>query len=500
MKDSWDAGDLVDLFLKHGVEHEIGFCDLYPPTQKCLDPHCLGGQKGPQHQELLDLCGYCAVLFTRNFGPLPVWLYSAKCPHKLSYTYTILTPLTLTVLIGCGARYYPNYYIYNGTHTYYLRIPYAIHVTMHLYVESSLCERFANSMVFSHCCACDGSACKNTTQNTPLNTGSLQYRITELLAVYLICDFHERLDILILSNTPHPDCLHEALEARNITMVGPGQKLWNHACEQCCTTEERDNSVFGHPCCAHHDCQQPLPTQQAKYCAEHSWEGNICCITSCDRTIEAGFQTCNLPDHRSMEKHGIEEHSAMFQLQKRLERRKVALINNSMPFSEQDTDPLTAMAHDDTVEMEASAVCAEKSEMGNVKLRARFGCSRTHSEQLCVATCGVVLGRATFYGSEAVNGVCQHITRLQDQHFRTCALPVDVFHIKSKHKESDNFCGQHCNLVLFQELMVDGKWRFNSSAAKMTNTWFGGFHSIVQEMRRDRVACYQIPCLYLLGK
>ena len=34
--------------------------------------------------------------------------------------------------------------------------------------------------------------------------------------------------------------------------------------------------------------------------------------------------------------------------------------------------------------------------------------------------------------------------------------------------------------------MVGGKWRFNSLAAEMTNTWFGGFHSIVCEMRKDR--------------
>ena len=96
--------------------------------------------------------------------------------------------------------------------------------------------------------------------------------------------------------------------------------------------------------------------------------------------------------------------------------------------------------------------------------------------------------------------------------------------MKSKHKESDDFCGQHCNPALFEELMVDGKWRFNSSAAEMTNAWFGGFHSIVREMRRDRydffldemirrrnnmivhglmsrrVACYQIPRSYLLGQ
>ena len=104
-----------------------------------------------------------------------------------------------------------------------------------------------------------------------------------------------------------------------------------------------------------------------------------------------------------------------------------------------------------------------------------------------------------------------------------CALPVDVFHMKSKHKESDDFCGQYCNPALFEELMVGGKWRFNSSAAEMTNAWFGGFHSIVREMRKDHydffldemirrrnamivrslcargVSCYQIPRTYLLS-
>jgi hypothetical protein len=34
-----------------------------------------------------------------------------------------------------------------------------------------------------------------------------------------------------------------------------------------------------------------------------------------------------------------------------------------------------------------------------------FGRRRTHNEELCVASCGVILGRATCYGSEAPNGV-----------------------------------------------------------------------------------------------
>ena len=59
----------------------------------------------------------------------------------------------------------------------------------------------------------------------------------------LICDSHDRSKTLVLSDSTHPDRLHEALEARNIAMVGPGQKLWNHACDQCCADEERSEGT-----------------------------------------------------------------------------------------------------------------------------------------------------------------------------------------------------------------------------------------------------------------
>ena len=38
---------------------------------------------------------------------------------------------------------------------------------------------------------------------------------------------------------------------------------------------------------------------------------------------------------------------------------------------------------------------------------------------------------------------------------------------------------------MFPDLIVNDKWRFNSSAAEVTNAWFGGFQSIVREMRVD---------------
>lgn len=72
-------------------------------------------------------------------------------------------------------------------------------------------------------------------------------------------------------------------------------------------------------------------------------------------------------------------------------------------------------------------------------------------------------------------------------YFDRCALPVDVFHFKSKHKESDEDCGRNCNPYIWPELRTaDGKWRFNSSAAEQTNAWFGGFQSMVREMQIDR--------------
>lgn len=78
------------------------------------------------------------------------------------------------------------------------------------------------------------------------------------------------------------------------------------------------------------------------------------------------------------------------------------------------------------------------------------------------------------------------IDNVQDAHFKDCALPVDIFHMKSKHKESDDDCNRWCNPARFPSLIVDNKWRFNSSAAEITNTWFGGFQSMVREMRVDR--------------
>lgn len=59
------------------------------------------------------------------------------------------------------------------------------------------------------------------------------------------------------------------------------------------------------------------------------------------------------------------------------------------------------------------------------------------------------------------DSACQlkkHLLASGDHYFDHCAMPVDVFHMKSKHKESDAFCGQHCNPANWPELYEGGKW------------------------------------------
>jgi hypothetical protein len=75
-------------------------------------------------------------------------------------------------------------------------------------------------------------------------------------------------------------------------------------------------------------------------------------------------------------------------------------------------------------------------------------------------------------------------------------MPVDVFHARNKHHETDTFCQTHCNPAMFRELVGDNnEWVFNSSAAEQANVWFGGFQSIVREMP---VAKYVTPVSFSL--
>lgn len=131
----------------------------------------------------------------------------------------------------------------------------------------------------------------------------------------------------------------------------------------------------------------------------------------------------------------------MFQLKKRLEQLKVSQPINSLNAQERpknsrflnedlevsasakdfqlstsssDNNPVDEALegtgveeYDEDITVNKMGICDGKNELGNrPNVKAWFGCRWTHNEQLCVASCGVILGCATFYGSEAPNGVC----------------------------------------------------------------------------------------------
>jgi hypothetical protein len=159
--------------------------------------------------------------------------------------------------------------------------------------------------------------------------------------------------------------------------------------------------------------------------------------------------------------------------------------------------------------------------------KGKLSRSWTHNEQLFVRCCGIIISRATMYGSEGVSGVkvgflfasffcllifpqnflkgtfptqypgalpsyifydnncslMKHLRATDDHYFDKVGLPVDVFHFKCKHSEDDIFCQLHCNPARFRELIdAEGKWVFNSSAAEQANVWFGKFQNVVQDM------------------
>lgn len=156
-------------------------------------------------------------------------------------------------------------------------------------------------------------------------------------------------------------------------------------------------------------------SQRDRFCQRHQELLLVCAVTTCHERVEVGHQTCLIAEHRQMEADHQQRNGAMFQLKHRLERVKILQPNNSV---ETDTEGIDGRELDEGAGMdeelvdasgqmveEVPSTCDGKSPEGNRKLRARFGRRRTHNEELCVSCCGVILGRATFFGSEASNGV-----------------------------------------------------------------------------------------------
>ncbi|KZT50698.1 hypothetical protein CALCODRAFT_444209 [Calocera cornea HHB12733] len=293
-----------------------------------------------------------------------------------------------------------------------------------------------------------------------------------------------------------------------------------------------DGVSIGRPCCRVHNCANPLPTNRSRYCLQHQAIDAICAVEGCEEPAPTGRRTCNTPEHRQLEDHYNATGKSFKILKKRLQQaynrgnNNVPLYGNDEEADQEEEDEdddleeeeaeLSAQAH---VQAQAEGQASAEGEPQNSqklnppsKPKARFGRRRTHNEQLIVRPCGIIVGRATFYGAESLSAVvkfirsvfptekslpdvifydnnCQLHRYVHDrpdlrEYFKHTALVVDVFHFKTKHSEKDEYCSQHCNAMAYPELYDEpGKrWTFNSSACEQTNAWLRKFQGIVREM------------------
>jgi hypothetical protein len=63
--------------------------------------------------------------------------------------------------------------------------------------------------------------------------------------------------------------------------------------------------------------------------------------------------------------------------------------------------PPSVSKHNSTV----PEACPDKPAVGNRTVRAEFGQKKSHNEELAVTSCGVVIGRKTFLGSEGPENI-----------------------------------------------------------------------------------------------
>jgi hypothetical protein len=148
---------------------------------------------------------------------------------------------------------------------------------------------------------------------------------------------------------------------------------------------------------------------------------SICSTIGCSNPVQDGFKSCANPSCRQLELDHQQRNQAMFQLKERLAYHRRQIIDDSITIS----DPLldAAMADHDEVDLDGDIEMDDTHHgllvEGNIeacrskepdhdsgkKAKALFGRRKTHNEELTVMSCGVIIGRATFYGSEAANGV-----------------------------------------------------------------------------------------------
>jgi hypothetical protein len=161
---------------------------------------------------------------------------------------------------------------------------------------------------------------------------------------------------------------------------------------------------------------EELINNRHRFCTTHHHLNMQCAVTDCIESHQDGYRTCSSPDHRALEQAFFKHGQGIFTLRDRLKKAGASLPSDSMSqeASNNDAEAVVEASASSTTNTPSISIledpdavleCDGKADAGNRKLRAFFGYRRTHNEQLIMRPCGVILARATFFGSEAISAV-----------------------------------------------------------------------------------------------
>ena len=204
------------------------------------------------------------------------------------------------------------------------------------------------------------------------------------------------------------DRLTAALQAWNIRFRVRGQHELRHYCKKClriCGNGQKvwvviiDGVIVGCPCCAIHNCKNPLENNRHRFCLKHAAQNLICAIVVCNSHVadDSCACSCSYRRHQEVEQIHRERGQGQFQLQECLQHARVAQPNDAVG---EEGNPLDA-----NVETEEFEIGDSQESNPKERIRAQFGRQRTHNEQIFVAPCGIIIAREMFYGAEGVSSV-----------------------------------------------------------------------------------------------
>ncbi|THU81897.1 hypothetical protein K435DRAFT_692663 [Dendrothele bispora CBS 962.96] len=476
-----------------GHDFELSGQTLWPPVRHCSNPPCNNTKLLRERHGLRKV-----ILFTLSNG--------ARATYAAQLTCT-----------ACNTTYYPNYQVWNHFRQYYDGFPDAIQVAEHHYMERALVDLFIGQILMSWSSASNCARLYNSVLSNP-NSRPKHPSWTErsfnlsaehiwdsftIMALLKRCE-RQQAPLFVPHTGEQRDRFTTTMQICNDEIAKHGSENLYHFCDKCRLVKEVDGEYrqiqalvadgicIGRPRCAYQmeTCEQPLASNSLRFCESHLAEVETCVVVGCLAPSGNGCLTCDDPSHRRLEKN-----------------RQIRGKACSGP---EHSNQSTTFVHDDKhLESTFSNGCeADKSEDGP-KLKAIFGRLRTHAELVFHCPCGIMVKRATCYKAESLCQMTELLFWFHSHGFlpevmfydNNCrlyrylakrfpdfkdmlALPVDVFHWKTKHKKSDDICSYECSPYSFPELRgpEDGSWAFNSSIAEQNNVWLGGYHSILREM------------------